>query len=93
MQTLKINPNVYETFGKLRSEFVVQVKGKVSKRPDDTINERLQTGTIEIYPDEIKIFSAAKTLPFVLEDDSVSEDIRLKYRYLDLRNEKMLNNP
>ncbi len=88
----KINPNVYETFGKLRSEFVVQVKGKVSKRPDDTINERLQTGTIEIYPDEIKILSAAKTLPFVLEDDSVSEDIRLKYRYLDLRNEKMLNN-
>ena len=88
----KINPGVYETFGKLRSEFVVQVKGKVSKRPDDTINERLQTGTIEIYPDEIKILSAAKTLPFVLEDDSVSEDIRLKYRYLDLRNEKMLNN-
>jgi len=88
----KINPNVYETFGKLRSEFVVQVKGRVSKRPDDTINERLQTGTIEIYPDEIKILSAAKTLPFVLEDDSVSEDIRLKYRYLDLRNEKMLNN-
>lgn len=88
----KINPNVYETFGKLRSEFVVQVKGKVSKRPDDTINERLQTGTIEIYPDEITILSAAKTLPFVLEDDSVSEDIRLKYRYLDLRNEKMLNN-
>ncbi len=88
----KINPGVYETFGKLRSEFVVQVKGKVSKRPDDTINERLQTGTIEIYPDEIKILSVAKTLPFVLEDDSVSEDIRLKYRYLDLRNEKMLNN-
>lgn len=88
----KINPNVYETFQKLRSEFVVQVKGKVSKRPDDTINEKLQTGTIEIYPDEITILSAAKTLPFVLEDDNVSEDIRLKYRYLDLRNEKMLNN-
>ncbi len=88
----KINPNVYETFQKLRSEFVVQVKGKVSKRPDDTINEKLKTGTIEIYPDEITILSAAKTLPFVLEDDNVSEDIRLKYRYLDLRNEKMLNN-
>ncbi len=88
----KINPNVYETFGKLRSEFVVQVRGKVSKRPDDTINEKLKTGTIEIYPDEINILSAAKTLPFVLEDENVSEDIRLKYRYLDLRNEKMLNN-
>ena len=88
----KINPNVYETFGKLRSEFVVQVKGIVSKRPDDTINERLKTGTIEIYPNEIKILSTSKALPFVLEDETVSEDIRLKYRYLDLRSEKMLNN-
>ncbi len=88
----KVNPEVYETFGKLRSEFVVQVKGIVSKRPDDTINDRLKTGTIEIYPNEIKILSTSKALPFVLEDETVSEDIRLKYRYLDLRSEKMLNN-
>ena len=88
----KINPEVYETFGKLRSEFVVQVKGIVSKRPDDTINQRLKTGTIEIYPNEIKILSSSKTLPFVLDDETVSEDIRLKYRYLDLRSEKMLKN-
>ena len=88
----KVNPNVYETFGKLRSEFVVQVKGIVSKRPDDTINDRLKTGTIEIYPNEIKILSQSKAIPFVLDDETVSEDIRLKYRYLDLRSEKMLNN-
>lgn len=88
----KVNPNVYETFGKLRSEFVVQVKGVVSKRPDDTINDRLKTGTIEIYPNEIKILSQSKAIPFVLDDETVSEDIRLKYRYLDLRSEKMLNN-
>lgn len=88
----KINPQVYETFQKLKSEYVIQVKGKVSKRPDDTINEKLQTGTIEMYPDEIKILSAAKTLPFIIEDEAVSEDIRLKYRYLDLRSEKMLKN-
>ena len=88
----KINPQVYETFQKLKSEYVIQVKGKVSKRPDDTINEKLQTGTIEMYPDEIKILSAAKTLPFIIEDEAVSEDIRLKYRYLDLRSEKMLHN-
>ena len=88
----KLNPNVYETFGKLRSEFVVQVKGIVSKRPDDTINDRLKTGTIEIYPNEIKILSQSKAIPFVLDDETVSEDIRLKYRYLDLRSEKMLNN-
>ena len=88
----KVNPNVYETFGKLRSEFVVQVKGIVSKRPDDTINDRLKTGTIEIYPNEIKILSQSKAIPFVLDDETVSEDIILKYRYLDLRSEKMLNN-
>lgn len=88
----KVNPEVYETFGSLRSEFVVQVEGVVSKRPADTINDKLQTGTIEIYPNKIKILSTSKTLPFVLEDESVSEDIRLKYRYLDLRSEKMLNN-
>ena len=88
----KINPQVYETFQKLKSEYVIQVKGKISKRPDDTINEKLQTGTIEMYPDEIKILSAAKTLPFIIEDEAVSEDIRLKYRYLDLRSEKMLKN-
>ena len=88
----KINPQVYETFQKLKSEYVIQVKGKISKRPDDTINEKLQTGTIEMYPDGIKILSAAKTLPFIIEDEAVSEDIRLKYRYLDLRSEKMLHN-
>ena len=88
----KINPQVYETFQKLKSEYVIQVKGKISKRPDDTINEKLQTGTIEMYPDEIKILSAAKTLPFIIEDEAVSEDVRLKYRYLDLRSEKMLKN-
>ncbi len=88
----KINPQVYETFQTLKSEFVIQVKGKVSKRPEDTINEKLKTGTIEMYPDEITVLSSSKTLPFVLEDETVSEDIRLKYRYLDLRCEKMLNN-
>ena len=88
----KINPQVYETFQTLKSEYVIQVKGKVSHRPDDTINDKLKTGTIEMYPDEIKVLSSAKTLPFVLEDETVSEDIRLKYRYLDLRCEKMLSN-
>ena len=88
----QINPQVYETFQKLKTEYVIQVKGKISKRPDDTINEKLKTGRIEMYPDEIQILSAAKTLPFQLEDETVSEDVRLKYRYLDLRCEKTLNN-
>lgn len=88
----QINPEVHKILSKIKPEYVIQVKGKVSKRPDDTINEKLKTGTIEIYPDEVNILSNAQTLPFVLDDDNVSEDVRLKYRYLDLRREKMVNN-
>ena len=88
----KINPQVYEKFQELRSEFVIQVTGKISKRPDDTINEKLKTGTIEMYPENIEILSRAIALPFVLDDESVSEEVRLKYRYLDIRREKMLSN-
>ena len=86
------NNSVYETFQNLKTECVICTKGIVSKRPDDTINPRLATGMVEMYPNEIEILSTAITLPFVLDDDSVSEDIRLKYRYLDIRNEKMMNN-
>ena len=68
------------------------VKGKVTKRPEETYNEKYPTGQVEMYPESIEILSEAKTLPFVLDDENVSEDIRLKYRYLDIRNEKMLNN-
>jgi aspartyl-tRNA synthetase len=88
----QVNPQVYGVFQNLRTEYVIHVKGKVSKRPEDTLNPKLKTGTIEIYPDEIEVLSKAKTLPFVLEDENVSEDVRLKYRYLDLRREKMLSN-
>ena len=88
----QINPEVHEVLSKIKSEYVIQVEGKVSKRPDDTINDRLQTGTIEMYPTKVTVLSTAQTLPFVLDDDNVSEDVRLKYRYLDLRREKMMNN-
>ena len=88
----KVNPEAHKVFGELRSEFVIQAKGKVTLRPDDTINEKLATGKVEMYPDEIKILSSAQTLPFILEDENVSEDIRLKYRYLDIRNSKLMNN-
>ncbi len=88
----KINPEVHQVLSKIKPEYVIQVEGKVSKRPDDTINEKLQTGSIEMYPAKVNILSTAQTLPFVLDDDNVSEDVRLKYRYLDLRREKMVNN-
>ena len=87
-----VNPEVHKILSKIKPEYVIQVEGKITKRPDDTINDKLATGTIEMYPSKVTVLSAAQTLPFVLDDDNVSEDVRLKYRYLDLRREKMMNN-
>lgn len=88
----QVNPQVHSTFEKLRNEFVVTVKGKVTRRPEETYNEKYPTGQVEMYPDSIEVLSEAKTLPFILDDENVSEDIRLKYRYLDIRNQTMLHN-
>ena len=87
-----INPEVHSVFQKLRSEDVITVKGVVSKRPEDTYNETLKTGTIEMYPVSVEVLSKADVLPFQLDDETVSEDLRLKYRYLDIRRGKILNN-
>ncbi len=87
-----VNPEVHAVLSKIKPEYVIQAKGKISHRPQDTINDKLKTGTIEMYPEHVEILSSAQTLPFVLDDDNVSEDVRLKYRYLDLRREKMVNN-
>ena len=88
----QINPDVHKALEKVRSEYVITVKGKVTRRPEETYNEKYPTGQVEMYPETINILSESKVLPFVLGDESVSEDIRLKYRYLDIRNEKMLHN-
>ncbi|PKM54917.1 MAG: aspartate--tRNA ligase [Firmicutes bacterium HGW-Firmicutes-5] len=71
---------------KIRTEFVIAVKGLVEKRTEETINTNLQTGTIEVRAMELRILSDAETPPFQIEENSsVREDLRLKYRYLDLR--------
>lgn len=88
----QINPQVHKTFEKLRDEFVITVKGKITKRPPETYNEKYATGQVEMYPESIELLSESKVLPFILEDENVSEDIRLKYRYLEIRNQKMLHN-
>lgn len=88
----QVNPEVHKVFEKIKTEFVITVKGKITRRPEETYNEKHATGQVEIYPTSVEILSEAKVLPFVLEDENVSEDIRLKYRYLDIRREKMLNN-
>lgn len=88
----QINPDVHAVFSKLKDEYVIQVSGKVSKRPQETYNPDLTTGEIEMYPESVKIFSEAKLLPFELASDDTKEDIRLKYRYLDIRRPQMYGN-
>lgn len=88
-----LNKDLHEAAHKLRSEFVLGIKGKVRKRPDGTENPKLRTGLVEIVVQELEIFNESKTPPFMIEDDlDISEEIRLKYRYLDLRRPKILRN-
>ncbi|MGB3759697.1 MAG: aspartate--tRNA ligase [Rivularia sp. (in: cyanobacteria)] len=89
-------PDSYEQANTLRSEYVVKVIGRVSQRPDDSLNPRLPTGEIEIYIDNIELLNAVRSqLPFQVstaDTEPVREDLRLKYRYLDLRRERMARN-
>lgn len=89
-------PSSYQDAGDLRNEYVVQISGRVTKRPDDSLNPRLGTGEVEIYADRIEILNAVrKQLPFQVstaETETVREDLRLRYRYLDLRRERMSQN-
>jgi len=74
----------------LRSEFVIEVEGKIVKRDEGTINPNIATGKIEVTVTDLKIINKSKSLPFLIhEAEDVSEEIRLKYRYLDLRREEL----
>jgi len=78
---------------RLRSEYVVGVSGVVQRRSDDTVNTKLATGEVEILAREIRLLNEAKTPPFqIAEDGPVSEDVRLRYRYLDLRRPRLQQN-
>ena len=77
----------------VRSEYVLGIKGLVEKRSEETINPDLETGTIEVLVDEITIYSEAETPPFEIKDDlETGEELRLKYRYLDLRRREVQQN-
>lgn len=87
------NEKVHEQGNSVRNEFVIAVKGTVSGRPDGTVNTKLPTGEIEIMVDELRILNNANTPPFMIDDyTNANEDVRLKYRYLDLRRQKLQNN-
>jgi aspartyl-tRNA synthetase len=82
----KISPPVHEKAHVLRSEYVIGIRGKVDKRLEGMTNPKLKTGEIEVFATELKIFNAAETPPFMIEDNvEVSENIRLKHRHIDLR--------
>jgi len=77
----------------IRSEFVVAVKGKVIARPEGTVNPNLKTGAVEILVEECKVLNPSKPLPFTLDEHvDVAENLRLKYRYLDLRRPQLQEN-
>ncbi len=83
----------HEIASQLRSEFVVQVMGEVSARPPGTENTKLPTGEVEVLADNAVILNTAKTPPFYINEDiDVNENVRLKYRYLDLRRDRMKKN-
>ncbi|PZO36791.1 MAG: aspartate--tRNA ligase [Pseudanabaena frigida] len=87
-------PASYELAGEMRNEYVVRIIGKVSKRPDESLNPKLATGEVEIYAESIELLNAvSKPLPFLIsEADTIKEELRLKYRYLDMRGERLSSN-
>jgi aspartyl-tRNA synthetase len=87
------NKDLYEKALKLNLEYTVSIKGTVNKRPGDAINENMKTGTVEILATELEILSKSEIPPiYVNREDEISENLRLKYRFLDLRKEKMQRN-
>ncbi len=89
----KTNPQVYELADRLRSEYVVALRGIVRKRPPGTENPKLKTGNYEVVIEELEILNTSEALPFPIDEEThLSEETKLKYRYLDLRRESMKEN-
>ena len=89
-------PDSYQQANTLRNEYVVEITGRVTQRPEESLNPRLPSGEVEIYADKITLLNGVrKQLPFqvsTVESENVREDLRLRYRYLDLRRERMAHN-
>jgi len=88
-----IDPESHQAAHEVRNEYVVQVEGHVRERPEGLINSDIPTGHVEVVADEMTILNPAKTPPFYIYDDqTVDEGLRLQYRYLDLRRQRMQRN-
>ncbi len=87
------DPEAHGKADSVRSEYVVAIKGKVSPRPEGTVNPKMKTGEVEVEVSELRILNTAKTPPFMLDEyTEAAENLRLKYRYLDLRRTSVQNN-
>jgi aspartyl-tRNA synthetase len=93
---LVINPEraaaAAELAGEVRNEFVLQARGEVVARSAETVNPRMETGEVELAVDALEIVSRSTPLPFQLDEENVDETLRLRYRWLDLRREKLQRN-
>lgn len=88
------NKEVYDLAQELRPEWVVEISGQIVKRPEQMVNDKIETGQVELSADSLKVLSKAETLPLSIEDAGyeIGEETRMKYRYLDLRRERLKRN-
>src|SRR4030095_10299147 len=91
-----LSPEVFDTAARLHSESVIQIAGRVRVRPNGTENIKIATGQVEVLVKELVVLNHADILPFPVDDpevaNKVNEELRLKYRYLDLRRPEMMRN-
>jgi aspartyl-tRNA synthetase len=89
-------PDSYQAAAAVRNEYVIKIEGRVSQRPKESLNPKITTGEVEIYADSIEVLNGVnKQLPFLVSSadaELVREEVRFKYRYLDLRRDRMMKN-
>jgi aspartyl-tRNA synthetase len=85
-------PEAFATADKARNEFVLKIVGRVRRRPDGTVNTNLRSGEIEVLAQVVEVLNASETPPFMMDDTGIGEEVRLKYRFLDLRRDVMQQN-
>ena len=85
-------PGTFKVADSLRNEFVIRVMGTVRNRPEGTVNPNLVSGEVEVLAQQIEVLNPSLTPPFMMDDDTLSENVRLEYRFLDLRRPEMQRN-